>query len=187
MTKLKSKLLYKTPWLELRVSSRKFYFAQRKGINSTAALCFKKTKHGFEFLMRYQPLPVLELKNYKLNKALYPCPITGSLEKNETVEQNVIKEVFEESGYKITKKHLVDCVLATASTQMNEVVFHFLVNLTGIKQSKQDLGDGSYFEGISENKWISQKQLESILHSNKELYLSSLSVCYGLFLKHFKD
>ena len=186
MTKLKSKLLYKTPWLELRVSSRQFYFAQRKGINSTAALCYRKSKHGFEFLMRYQPLPVLELKNYKLNKALYPCPITGSLEPKETPEQNAIKEVFEESGYKISKKNIVDCVLATASTQMNEVVFHFLVDLTGIKQTKKDLGDGSYFEGISENKWVSQKELESILHSNKELYLSSLSVCYGLFLKHFK-
>ena len=70
---------------------------------------------------------------------------------------------------------------------MNEVVFHFLVDLTGIKQSTTKLGDGSYFENISENKWVSQKEIESILHSNKELYLSSLSVCYGLFKKHFKD
>ena len=186
MTNLKSKILYKAPWLELHVSSRKFYFAQRKGINSTAVLCFRKTKHGFEFLMRYQPLPVIELKNYKLNKALYPCPITGSLEKNETPDQNVVKEILEESGYKITKKNLVDCVLATASTQMNEVVFHYLADLTGVKQATNKLGDGSYFENISENKWISQKQLEDILYRNKELYLSSLSVCYGLFLKQHK-
>ncbi|MCF0126457.1 MAG: DNA mismatch repair protein MutT [Clostridia bacterium] len=151
MKTLNSKLLYKTPYLELRVSTRKFYFAQRKGINSTATLCFHKTKNGYEFLMRYQPLPVLKL-NYKLDKVLYPCPITGSIEKKETPQLNAIKEVLEESGYKITKKNIISCVLATASTQMNEVVFHFLVDLTKCKKITDKLGDGSYFEDISENK-----------------------------------
>ena len=143
MKTLNSKILYKTPYLELRISARKFYFAQRRGINSTAALCFRKTP-----------------------------------------EQNGIKEVLEEAGYKITKKNIKDCVLATASTQMNEVVFHYLVDLTNQKQVTNKLGDGSYFEAISKNKWVSQKEVENILYDNKELYLSSLSACYGLFLKY---
>ena len=67
MKTLNSKILYKTPYLELRISARKFYFAQRRGINSTAALCFRKTKTGYQFLMHYQPLPVLK-RDYKLNK-----------------------------------------------------------------------------------------------------------------------
>ena len=98
----------------------------------------------------------------------------------------MIKEIQEEAVYKISKANIIDCTLATASTQMNEAVFHYLVDLTNKKPITNKLGDGSYFESISKNIWISQSKLQKILYDNNELFISSLAVCYCLFLKHFK-
>ena len=66
---------------------------------------------------------------------------------------------------------------------MNEVVFNFLIDLTN-KTNEKPTNDGSFFEEISENKWISESNLKDILLKNSELYLSSLSTTYLLFLKH---
>lgn len=140
--------------LSVYKTKRGFIYAQRRGVNSTACLCFRKEPNGsYSFLIRYQPLPLIKDENFKdIDVNLYPCCITGSIEKDETPETNAIKEIMEESGYQITKKNIVDCIEATASTQMNEIVYHYLVDLTGINQSTNKLGDGSIFETISVNK-----------------------------------
>jgi hypothetical protein len=57
------KTLYKNYWLSLKQTERGFVYAQRRNINSTAALLFKKENNDFKFLLRYQPLPELSIKN----------------------------------------------------------------------------------------------------------------------------
>ncbi|MCQ3907639.1 MAG: hypothetical protein MJ219_02630 [Mycoplasmoidaceae bacterium] len=54
-----NKLLHKTKYLSLYETKQGFIYAQRRGINSTAILCFKKEKGNYYFLIRYQPLPVV--------------------------------------------------------------------------------------------------------------------------------
>lgn len=181
------KEIYHNYHLSLYKTNRGFIYAQRRGVNSTACLCFKKDKNGhFRFLIRYQPLPILKGKKAQdLDKNLYPCCITGSIEPSETPINNAIKEILEEAGIKVTKKSIVDCIKATASTQMNEVVYHYLVDVTNAPIKNTSLGDGSYFETISINKWISEKQLINIVYNNKELFLSSLAICYSIFIKHY--
>ena len=180
-----SKKIFSNYHLDTYQTDRGFIYAQRRNVNSTAALCFKKEEDGsYSFLIRYQPLPEIKLKDHNYTyKNLYPCCITGSLEINETPTDNVIKEVWEESGYTITKENIKEVIKATSSTQMNEVVFNFLIDLTN-KTNEKPTNDGSFFEEISENKWISESNLKDILLKNSELYLSSLSTAYLLFLKH---
>ncbi len=184
----RSKCLYKNEWLSLYETPRGFIYAQRKGINSTAILCYRKNKKKYEFLVRFQPLPVLKNRNdFICDHTLYPCCVTGSIEEKETPLINCLKEVYEETNYLITKKQIKHCICATSSTQMNEIVYHYLVDLTGIDINDGKLmGDGSYFENISKNQWLSEKQLKKILLSNQDLYLSSLAINYLAFINKIK-
>ena len=147
-----SKILYKNYHLSLYKTSRGFIYAQRRNINSTASLLFRKVKNEYEFLLRYQPLPELKIKNNE-NKwnTLFPCCVTGSLEKNESPIDNCIKEIFEETGYKISRNNIKASNIAVASTQSNECVYNFIVDITKLKQTSNKLGDGSIFESISKN------------------------------------
>lgn len=181
------KKLFDNPHVCMYQTKKGFIFAQRRGINSTATLCFKKQKEGYEFLIRYQPLPILNNKKFKnIDNSLYPCCITGSLEKNQTPIQNCIAEVFEESGYKIAKKDIVDTVNTVSTTQMNEIVYHYLVDLTNKEMSSTPTTDGSFFEKISKNVWVTEKELINTIYHKENIYLSSLAICYLLFLKYKK-
>ncbi|MDR1234556.1 MAG: DNA mismatch repair protein MutT [Mycoplasmataceae bacterium] len=180
-----AKRLYKSKWIDLYESDRGFIFAQRRSVNSTATLLYAKDGSDYKFLLRYQPLPELKIKKMVNLKwtTLYPCCVTGSLETNETPEQNVIKEVYEEANYLIKKKDIKAFNIAVSTTQMNEAVFNFIVDITNAKQIKKQQGDGSLFENISQNRWATHKVLKQILLDSKNIYLSSLASAYLLFQK----
>ena len=157
-----SKVLFKNYWVTLKQTDRGFVYAQRRNINSTACLLFKKTNSGYQFLLRYQPLPELTINNINWKK-LYPCCVTGSLEENETPLQNVIKEILEETNYVVNSKNIIASGQNVSSTQMNELVYTFVVDITKCKSVNKKLGDGSIFENISKNRWVSLKTLKNIL------------------------
>lgn len=60
-----SKVLYKNYHLSLYKTERGFIYAERRNINSTASLLFKKVKNDYKFLLRYQPLPELKINKKK--------------------------------------------------------------------------------------------------------------------------
>jgi 8-oxo-dGTP pyrophosphatase MutT (NUDIX family) len=73
------------------------------------------------------------------------------LERDETPEENVIKEVYEETNYIIRKENIKAQNVNVATTQMNETVFTFIVDITKAKHIDKSQGDGSLFENISQN------------------------------------
>jgi len=176
------KVLYKTPFLSLCQTEHKFYFAERRNINSTAILCFKKVNGKYMFLIRMQPLPLLNTVYRKHWDDLYACPVTGSMEKNQTPIENAINEVYEEANLKISKKDIVASCFTVATTQMNETIFNMLVDVTHARPINKQQGDGTVFETHSKNKWVTYNQLKKILHNdNKKIYLASLDTCFKLF------
>jgi len=179
---MKDKLLYGNKWVSLFETEHHFIYAQRRNVNSTATLCFKREKGKYLFLIRYQPLPVVHgLKNYKWN-SLFACPITGSMEEKQTPLDNAINEIFEEANIKVTKKNLISTIFNVSSTQMNETVYHFLFDVTNCPFVDKEQGDGSEFEKHSVNKWLTLQQVKNILKSNnEEYYLSSLVTCFRMF------
>ena len=181
MNKKEDKLIVKTKHLDMYKTEKGFFYCQRRSVNSIAVLCFKKIKNEFFFLIRYQPMPqVEEKKNWD---QLYPCPITGSIEKNENPLTSAVREILEEGGITINENDLIVINPSVASTQMNEKVFYYLVDVTN-KKIETPQNDGSIFEAVSKNIWVSQKELETIINNN--LYLSSLLTCYYYFLKLVK-
>lgn len=178
----KNKILCQTKYLSLLETPEGFYFAQRRNINSVAGLCFKKELNQYFFLIRFQPLPEIEVKQSW--DQLYPCPITGSCEINETQFESMIREIYEEGGINVNHSHLVASNYCVSTTQMNETVYNYLFDVTDLNQVDPK-NDGSIFEAVSKNVWVSQDELEEILFNNREIiYLSSLTTCYYLFLKH---
>lgn len=184
MKKHKRKLLYKTPFLKIFKTNTNFYYGERKGINSIAALCFRKTKNNkFEFLIHFQQLPQID-ENIKSN-LMYPCPITGSFEKNDNFLTCAIREVLEEGGFKINKQNLIVYNKSIATTQMNEQIYHMLFDVTNLKQI-HPITDGSYFESFEFNLWMSETELKKIIFDNDSIKISSLLVCYLLWKQHYK-
>ena len=92
--------------------------------------------------------------------------------------------MYEETNIKISKKNLVAGSYCVSSTQMNETVFNFLFDVTGLKEINKKQGDGSIFEKVSYNKWLNLEQLTKILkNKNNQLFLSSLQICLDLFFE----
>jgi hypothetical protein len=56
-----TKYLYKNKWVSLKQTSKGFVYGERRNVNSTASLLFKKENNNYKFLLRYQPLPELKL------------------------------------------------------------------------------------------------------------------------------
>lgn len=180
--KLNFKFLYKNKFLSLCRTKHNFIFAQRRNINSTASLCYKKVNKSYYFLIRYQPLPVsLTISNMKWND-LFPCPITGSIETKQKPLDNAIQEIYEEANIIVNKNNLVASNFAISTTQMNETVFNFVFDVTRCQIVNKKTGDGSIFEKYSQNKWLSTTQLKKIIANKSQHYfLSSLLNCLYLF------
>ncbi|WP_036459383.1 NUDIX hydrolase [[Mycoplasma] imitans] len=181
---MKNKLLYKTTYLSLYETPKGFVYAQRQSINSIASLCFKYVGDEVFYLVHYQPMPEIAIKT-KWDD-LYPCPITGSIDPNESALEAAVRETQEEGGIKVDLNKFYDQVDYVASTQMNEIVHCFVFDVTGIEQHEPST-DGSIFEQVAKNKWHSQKELEAILFNKKQIYLSSLLNAYLLIQKHLKQ
>lgn len=105
---------------------------------------------------------------------------TTTPEPHKSLVDCVKNEIYEEGGYQLEDENkMIATSKFIGSTQMNETTFVFLVDLTNLKQFPIT-NDGSYLETISKTKWVSQKDLESILE--KETSLVSLNIAYQLFI-----
>ncbi|QJG66932.1 NUDIX hydrolase [Mycoplasma phocoenae] len=174
----KSKILYENKWINLYETSNGFVYAQRKGVDSIACLCIRKQKNNeYEFLIHYQPLPEIVLKQRW--DTCFPCVITGSIELNENPLNAAIREIYEEGGIKVGVNNLIAENKFVSTTQMNETVYAYLFDVTNLKQEIPQ-NDDSIFESVSYNAWISEQKLRDIIQN--KLTLSSLSNLYNLFI-----
>ncbi|MEE3928310.1 NUDIX domain-containing protein [Mycoplasmopsis ciconiae] len=174
------KLLFQTKWLSLYETNKGFIYAERKGVDSIAFLAFKKENGEYLFHLRYQLYP--NLKHLNNEYKFYPSCITGTIEANETPIQTVIKEAFEEGGFKISQQNIISYTPYLATTQSNEIVHVYLGLIDSSVECCEAQGDGSYFEKISFNKWVNIQELQQILKN--EITHSSLFVAYKLFLEY---
>lgn len=173
------KVIHQNEWLSLHQTSKGFVYAQRKGINSIASLVFKKENNDFYFLIRKQLLPNLVLEE-KPEDFLYPSCITGTIEEGDTPLETALRETFEEGGIYLENSHLRASGKYIATTQSNEVVYTFVFEKTSEVVQTEPQNDGSYFEQISKNEWVSLQKLEDILQN--DLCHSSLYNAYLLFI-----
>lgn len=146
-----ARTIFSTQWIAVKETTRGFQYLERKGRNSVAVFLLREKKSNFkeyEVLIRQQPLSVDHREiNGKLK--LFPCPITGGIDGDETPEEAAVREAREESGFSVKVVPLGQYIVGT---QTNEICYLYYANVTGRipEVAKQD---GSYFESISQNEW----------------------------------
>lgn len=155
------KVLFKTNWIQVKETERKFQYLERKGKDSVAIFLLRRFLKNqifqYEVLVRYQPLPITNNDD-----SLYPCPITGGLELNESILNCALREVKEESGYSLTDlKYLGSYIVGT---QTNEKVYMYYFDVTAVIP-EIPLLDDTYHESISKNVWENLHNLKGYDYS----------------------
>ena len=142
-------VIFETPWIKVKRTSRGFDYLQRKGTDSVAVFLVRNNiPLDWEVLVRFQPLCIDNSQDMQL----YPCPITGGMEPEETYIDCALRETLEESGYKINKKDIKVLTMYVVGTQTNEICTVFWADVTSL-EPETATQDGSYFESISHNEW----------------------------------
>ena len=185
------KIIFDNPWLKVKQSPHGFVFAERKGKDSIAVLLYRRRMNFpgrgnmifrpnlCEFLVRHQPLAVKNAETLDDKMPLFQCPITGTIEDDPsqnravTLFETVLNEAQEEAGYDLSNSLIEPCGKYYAGTQCNETVHMFLVDVTGVTPTKIE-GDGSYFEGVSFNKWETFDSIEKVNYSGLIILLQKL-------------
>lgn len=141
-------VIFSTPWLSVKQTSRNFYYAERKGRDSVGIFLLRRDRTDYEVLIRQQPL-CIDTAEINQQLTLYPCPITGSLDGDEAPATAAAREVYEEAGYTVLVSPLGRYIVGT---QTNEICYLYYADVTGMTPVAAPQ-DGSFFESISQNVW----------------------------------
>jgi 8-oxo-dGTP pyrophosphatase MutT (NUDIX family) len=143
--------IFETEWIAVKESPRGFQYLERKGKNSVAVFLLRNygaNPSQYEVLIRQQHLCIDNREiDGKFN--LFPCPITGALEEGESPEAAAMREVYEESGYRVQVRSLGKYIVGT---QVNEICYLYYADVTGIEPEVAQQ-DGTYMESIGRNEW----------------------------------
>ncbi|MEL6384258.1 MAG: NUDIX domain-containing protein [Cyanobacteria bacterium J06626_18] len=170
------KTLFQTQWVSLKATERGYHYAERRDRDSVAILLIRSsasTPTGYDVLIRQQPL-CIDTSEAEDGMHLFPCPITGGIDGDETPEAAAVREVKEEAGYQVSVTPLGRYIVGS---QTNEVCYLFYANVTeqepGIAEQ-----DGSYFEAISRNEWHPLEYLDTCEYAASQI--GYLRLCQAL-------
>lgn len=153
--KMQRSTVYETPYLSLKVSKgkrRSVYYTERKGVNSVAIVITRN--NCSEVYLRKQPLIAARGK-------WVPCPITGSMDHpKENPEECAIREVLEETGYKVPSLEFLTCYIVGTTT--NERCYLYHVDVTGLEQGKDK---NKEMRERGENVWYPFEKMKSQSYS----------------------
>ena len=102
-----------------------YQFAERKGVDSVAFICYDGSRLDDKFLINKEFTPP--------NGEFMYRAFGGSIDKNKTKEEIVKDEVLEEAGYDIDVAMITYYGMCFVSTQMNQNCYLYMVDVTGLK------------------------------------------------------
>jgi len=124
-----------------------YQFAERRGVDSVAFLCYNKNSKMF--LINNEATP--PLGNFLLRA------FGGSLDKDIDKEQIVKAEVHEEAGYDVSLQEIKSVGKAFVSTQMNQYCYLYLVFVSD--KNKVERKPENATEALAETKWMSEQDI----------------------------
>lgn len=161
------KTLFQSKWIKILETERGYQYSERNGRDSVAIFLVRKefnpltSDNDYKVLVRFQPLPIDNNRNI-----LYPCPITGGIEPEESLIKCALREVKEEAGYGLSELNFLGSYIT--GTQSNESVYMFWFDVTLIEPETPE-NDGTYFECISYNRWHNLYDLKDFKYSACQL------------------
>lgn len=104
-----------------------YFFAERKGVDSVAFLCYDKKRDQFLANIEYKP-PI---------DSFIVSAFGGSLDKNNSLQNIVIEETEQEAGYQVSKDQVHYLGSVFVSTQMNQFCHLYLVFISNENKTKR--------------------------------------------------
>lgn len=158
MIKLKNllnedKTVFKDDWFSVKTttvkgSDEEFTYMHEQGTKgkSIAVLLYRrKGKDAWEYGIRKEIIPAWG------DKPTY-CSLTGTVEAGDVLEERAIKEIEEESGYKVKEKDLESLGTCYGAKSI-DTVFHLFAVDVGDLEPEEPEGDGSDLEDKSKFEW----------------------------------
>lgn len=119
-----------------------FQFAERKGIDSIAFICFDRDREQFLLNKEYKP-PI---------DAFILGAFGGSMDKNKRPEEIVLDEVREEAGFIVKPDDVKLVGKVLVSTQMNQFCYLYVVFVD--KDNQQEKHPENAVEALATTHWI---------------------------------
>lgn len=119
-----------------------YQFAERRGQDSIAFICYDKDTNEFLVNREYKP-PVDQFIDSAFG---------GSLDKDVSKIEIVIAEVREEAGFVVDKNNVIEVGRSFVSTQMNQYCFLYFVYVDKTKQQEREPENA--IEALAETKWV---------------------------------
>jgi len=124
-----------------------YQFAERKGVDSIAFICYDKMTN--KFLLNNEATPPIG--------AFLKRAFGGSLDKDMVHEEIVKEEVLEEAGYEVELKNIKSLGKFFVSTQMNQYCYLYIVIVSD--QYKSERKPQNACEALSEPVWLSEEEI----------------------------
>lgn len=144
-----------------------YLFAERRGIDSVAFICWDVDKNAFLLNDEYKP-PIDEFVLGAFG---------GSLDKDVTPRQIVKEEVKEEAGFQVENNDIFYLGRAFVSTQMNQFCHLFLVKVDKEKEGAREPENA--IEEQAKTIWIKLNEIYE-LQDWKAIMIISLAKNEGL-------
>jgi len=111
------------------------------------------------------------------------CSLTGTIEDGDTIEETLIKELYEEAGIQSNSiQDFLDLGITYKSKQLREYQYNYAFDAS-TSQFKQLEGDGSWGEEGAKIYWVKpQTILQTIKDPNFSMALYRLQKVYGINL-----
>jgi hypothetical protein len=135
-------------WMNLYVSSdeyeKAFYYAERRGVDSIAFLCYKSEGSHQMVLVNLEYKPPIG--------TFLRGAFGGSLDKTPDPLKTVISEVKEEAGYAVDPEDVISLGKVFVSSMMNQFCHLYLVNVN----EAQNVGrhPQNEAEKVAETTWV---------------------------------
>lgn len=126
---------------------RGYQFAERRGQDSIAFICYDKNTNKFLVNGEYKP-PVDEFIDGAFG---------GSLDKDVSMVEIVMGEVKEEAGFVVGENDIVPVGRSFVSTQMNQYCYLYLVYVD--KADQQEREPENAIEALAETKWVTTDEI----------------------------
>jgi len=119
-----------------------FQFAERRGVDSIAFICFDKNKEQFLFNKEYKPpLNIFVLGAFG-----------GSIDKDKKPEEIVLDEVREEAGFVVSPDDVKLVGKVLVSSQMNQFCYLYIVFVD--KEKQQQRHPENACEAMATTHWV---------------------------------
>lgn len=127
-----------------------YQFAERKGIDSVAFVCYDPRINKILLNNEYKPP-----KNRFILGAF-----GGSKDKDKDLIDIVIDEVKEEAGFIVSKDNIKLVGRSFVSTQMNQYCYLYLVTVD--KEDQQEREPENAIEAMAETKWVNPSDINKL-------------------------